>query len=900
MNLSPVPHPLFRLGVALALVLPASLPAQTTSSDDEIVELEAFEIEAIAEGQARAIQQQRDADNIKIILTSDAVGRLPDFSVGEALARMSGVSVQKDRGEPEFITIRGTSPRFNSVALNGDRIPSTADPTENRNDRSVTLNAVPTGLISSIEVTKTLTPDMDGDAIGGAVNLVTRSPLDLDRRLLDIKLEYGRNDLPNGDLYSANFTFGDKFGPDAKFGLLIGASYQFNERAIDEINTNYGDITIFGSNPPVTFRGTRDIDFRYRFIERERQGVNAQLDWEPSKGTRLYVRGFFNEFRDTEERIRIRNRFNTDGRALVGSGADPNIGLVDGYRTIRQDRQGYKDSQTRQIAFGGKHDNGETVLDYALSYAKSRFKVDRVVANWQNRLTDAPNQRDGVADVVFDATDFEFPSINFVNPATNDPARFVIRNGRGDFIDQNDLSAETDLNASLNFQRDVELAGQTVKVKAGYRGRFKETESSPGSLTYERVSGSPTLSLNNFLSDDGPYGIFDDRYSVGNRTDFNALRSAYFDNQALWELDEQGAIFDNVLASYRGAEDINGGYFMGTTDFGPVRVVAGLRYEHTGNDYRAFRIVEDGDDVSVEEVSDSSSYDNFFPGITATWRLREDLLLRAAWTNAIARPNYIDLAPFVESNVDTEDPTLTEISLNLGNPDLKPFESINWDLSLEYYYARTGFVSAGLFYKDISNFEFDLFTEEFTTAPPPELGPIVGAAPNYRITRTRPINGPSATLKGIELAISHKFENLPAPFDKLGVIANATFIDGESELPPDNARVALDLVPDQVEEVFNLQVYWENHRFAARVAWNYNGNYLESLGADVIRDNYVDVAETIDLSFEWKVTKNHKLYFEIKNLTDELTERKYQGFTNKPTLREEAGRVFLAGAKLAF
>lgn len=198
----PFPVPVLRHWLVFTLATSAfaqSTPSATPAKE-EVVEMETFVVESIAEGQARAIQDQRDAPNIKNVVTSDAVGRLPDFSVGEALSRVPGVSVQKDRGEPEFITVRGAAPRLNSVALNGDRIPSVADPTEERNDRSVTLNAVPTALISTIEVAKSVTPDMDADAVGGAVNLTTRSPLDLDRRVLDGKAEWGVNDLNDGEL----------------------------------------------------------------------------------------------------------------------------------------------------------------------------------------------------------------------------------------------------------------------------------------------------------------------------------------------------------------------------------------------------------------------------------------------------------------------------------------------------------------------------------------------------------------------------------------------------------------------------------------------------------------------------------------------------------------------------
>lgn len=892
---------------ALALLLPVaapglraqSAPPAPTPPPGEVVQLETFVVEAIAEGQAKALKDQRDADNTKNVITSDAVGRLPDFSVGEALSRVVGVSVQKDRGEPEFVTIRGAAPRLNSVALNGDRLPSVADPTEERFNRAVTLNAVPTGLISAIEVNKSVTPDMDADAVGGAVNLTTRSPLDVDRRILDAKLEWGRNALNDGDIYSFNFTYGNRFGAKRNFALLLGGTYQSNDRGIDETNINYGDVTLFGVVGALPYRTIQDLEVRYRFLDRERQGVNAQLDWEPSEGNRFYVRGFYNNFKDTEERIRIRHRFNSDGRYLSG-GTNPDVASVDGYRTIRQDRQGYKDTEMRQVGFGGRHERAATTVDYSVSHAQSRFDVVRDVINWENRLTDTPNLRDGVADARFDATDFEFPSITFLNGGPTDLARFQLRNGRGDFTDQDDVSEESDLNGGFNLTRRAQWGERPVTFKAGYRARFKETETTPGVKRYTRNTTAPTLTLNNFLATGTPVTIFDGRYTAGTRTNFAAARGEFYPKPADWTLDAAGNLLNNTLNTFSGEEDIHAAYAMATTDVGALRLVGGVRFERTENTYTAYRRRTGDFALVVDQVTGGDSYDKFFPGLLATYRFNDRLLLRAAWTNTIARPDYKDLSPYTDADIQFDDPTRTDVTLRVGNPALKPFESTNWDASLEWYYARASYVSVGVFLKDITNFEFDQFTDVVTNTPPPETGAIPGAAAAYRIRRTQPVNGPDASLQGVELAWSHKFDSLPAPFNGLGFIANASFIDGESTLPAGNARATLDLLPEQVDEVYNLQLYWENHRFAVRAAWNHNGAYLEELGADAIRDIYVDESESLDLSFEWKFLRGHRFYVEVKNVTDEYIERKYQGVPRKPTLREETGRVFLTGVKLEF
>ncbi len=205
---------------------------QNVALGSDVVVLEEFIIESIVAGQARSINQQRMSDTITNVIASDAIGRLPDATVGEALMRLPGIGVDKDRGEPQDITIRGTLPEWNSITLNGERIPSVGSLTGGRDRRRVRLDAVPADLISEIEVTKAVTPDMDADAIGGNVNLKTKSPTELTERILSGKIQYGYNDFVDSNAYGFNVTYGDRYGPEKKLGLVLGANFNFTNNGV--------------------------------------------------------------------------------------------------------------------------------------------------------------------------------------------------------------------------------------------------------------------------------------------------------------------------------------------------------------------------------------------------------------------------------------------------------------------------------------------------------------------------------------------------------------------------------------------------------------------------------------------------------------------------------------------
>jgi TonB-dependent receptor len=358
---------------------------------------------------------------------------------------------------------------------------------------------------------------------------------------------------------------------------------------------------------------------------------------------------------------------------------------------------------------------------------------------------------------------------------------------------------------------------------------------------------------------------------------FNPLLGTEFFRQNPGRLSLNAASIQNNLAdTYQAEERILGAYAMGTTNFGEVRVVSGVRYEKTSNDYRASQrnTGPTGAFLGFTPVTSSTSFDNFFPSLVGTYRIRPNLLVRAGWTNTISRANYGALVP--KRTINDQADTISE-----GNTGLQALESMNWDLSLEWYLKSAGILSASVFHKEIENFAF---VQTSTIA--------AGEFAGFRLTR--PENGPSGKITGAEFAWTQTFRFLPKPFDGLGVQTNYTIVDGESQVP---GRGTVGFLPGQVDEVYNFQVFYEKAGFSARVAYNVNGKYNESIGATAATDTWFDRMPTWDASVSYRVRKGWVLYLDGRNLTDTDKRRRYEGTRERPIEQEFAGWSIVAGVK---
>ncbi|MCH8012969.1 MAG: TonB-dependent receptor plug domain-containing protein [Candidatus Marinimicrobia bacterium] len=319
---------------------------------DEII------VQGLAQGQAKALSQQKSAVNITNIVSSDQIERFPDPNIAEALQRIPAISIQRDHGEGRYVLIRGTEARLNSTMINGVRIPSPED-----DNRNVSLDVIPSNLMQMVEVSKALTPDMDGDAIGGSVNLVTKNAFDYDGQILNLNLNGGYRNLRGDAGGQAAVTYANQF-MDGKLGFLVSGSYHSADMATDNIELEWDEDEFNGSDETIL----DDMQLRHYNLNRTRIGLTTSLNFKPNDQSSYYLTGLYNNYTDMEDRNRLRFRF--------GKGDYDSPTEVSGARMTRDLKHRKSVSIIQHIAAGGKHLFPKFELDYTLSTSFADEKRD--------------------------------------------------------------------------------------------------------------------------------------------------------------------------------------------------------------------------------------------------------------------------------------------------------------------------------------------------------------------------------------------------------------------------------------------------------------------------------------------------------------------------------------------
>jgi TonB-dependent receptor len=670
--------------------------------------------DGIGDGQASALNQQRTALNITNVVSADQIGSFPDPNAAEAASRIPGVSITRDQGEGRYVLVRGTEARLNAMTINGERIPAPEGDL-----RQVALDAVPADQLQAIEVSKALTPDMDADAIGGAVNLVTRQAVN--RPTLLGSVAGGYNGLQrSAEQWRANATAGRRFS-NGRFGLLVGGTGSSLDRGSENFEAEYDGGAL------------ADFQLRDYVIVRERYGVNLSADTRLSDAHSLTFRGLFNEFKDYEVNNRIRFR-------------PPNSRIEHVLKNRTQNQHIRSVSGSSQHPFGA----GLT-LDTRLAWAESQEdqpnRVDTIFR--QSGIRFSPNVTASSID----------PENIQPNPSANNAASATLNAWQTEEF----VTTDRDVTGAFNLRAPLRTSSSLaafVKVGSKFRDKRKDRDFAAGSASPGATIPFAQLQDGGFDNSrfleffPAGYAPFPGINADASRSLFNSVRGARF------ELNREGD-----AASYDATERVAAGYAMAELFVGDkLMILPGVRYESTRVEYDGFdvRYDADGDYVASLPVSGSDTYGVFMPGLHVRYAMTPESSLRAAYTRTLARPNYYDLVPyqlvFQEDN-----------EIQRGNSSLKPTTSHNLDLMAERYFRSVGMISGGVFYKRLADYIYPFRIRETN------FGDV------YEVTQ--PLNGDSATLWGMELAFQNQFRSLPAPLDGLGVYANYTWTDSSADFP---------------------------------------------------------------------------------------------------------------------
>ncbi|QSE96171.1 TonB-dependent receptor [Fulvivirga lutea] len=825
-------------------------------------------------GQAKALNKQRTNQNITNVVAADQIGRFPDANIGDAVKRIPGITVQNDQGEARNIIIRGLAPELNSVTLNGERIPSAEG-----DNRRVQMDLIPADMIQTIEVSKAVTPDMDADAIGGSVNLVTRSAPEALR--ISGTAASGYNFLSEKPIWTGGLVVGDRI-LNNKLGVIVSGSYNVHDFGSDNVEAAWAE----GDNGAYI----EEFEIREYLVKRVRRSLSAALDYEINPNHKLFLRGMYNHRDDWENRYRLSYRDiaepDENGVVFVESIRRQTKGGIGGGRT---DNARLEDQRVRNVSLGGDHFLGNVKLSWATTYARaSEERPNERYAQYEAQPEVEIDGEDEPQGMLF-IQNLSDPRKPFMQPTNgngfslggNDPS---LVNGSifelDELTEENQLTEETDWNTRLDLQLPI---SDRAFIKFGGKLRMKEKIRDNDYTEYSFLNDEfETLDVTPNADYSDPDYLAGENYQVGIFATEGWLGSLNFNDTQRFEGED---LPDEYLPSnYTATEDIIAAYAMIDQQIGDkLSVLAGMRMERTDIEYTGNELVLDveGDIAGTRSVSDQDSYTNLLPGVHVKYDINDYSVLRFAWTNTIARPNYFQLVPFREVNFEDNE-------LLVGNPELSPTVSMNFDIMAEHYFKSIGLLSAGVFYKDIDDFIYTNQTQDF-------VDPISG---NTFETLFRPENGGNAELYGFELAAQRQLDFLPGVWRGLGIYANYTYNHSSTEGVTNedgDLRNGLDL-PGTADHLFNASLSFENEKLVIRVSLNYSSDYIDEVGGDAFSDRYYDEQLFVDLNGSYAFTPQLRFFFEANNLTNQPL-RYYQGTQDRTMQMEYYNARFNAGLK---
>ena len=809
----------------------------TITLDVTAIELDALIVTGQI-GQAEAYSRQRNAPSLRNIVSSDQIERFPDSQVPDALRRIPGVSAMPDRGETGFVYIRGLSPDFTTVTVDGARLPST-----DRTGRGTELSSIPAAMLESVEVIKAITPDMDADAIGGSINLTARQPT---RAFFDGRLEGGTHSLAGNQTWRGGLNYGNRWGA---LSLAVGGDFASQYRQTE--NLQYYWTEFEGQSVPERLR------IQQYPIERTRYSFNSTANYLLSDESRLFVRGIFTRYDTREERHRVTYRHGSMNSPSTSTGG----------RTERQGREYLWERTIWDLTVGGEHRLGDGGL--RMDYNASTSRGDRVEP-YRNYYE---FRQSGVA-FEMEAPDRFRPQVQILNGKDpDDLSDFGLRYYEQRFDDATDQ----DLGAQLNFELPLETGFGTTTLRFGGKVARKEKERDYDRIRFSDIAQA--VSMGDIGGRDAPRGVTPADYNLGRIVDWTSGREFWERNQGLFSDDINRTADESETEDHRTVEGVTSAFAMATIDRGPMQFVLGARYEHTSSDFVGKRLLFDGDGnfQSVEEVEQSTTYGDFFPALHMRYRLSDATNLRAAVTRTIARPNFLDAVPNEYIRFDDE-------VIRRGNPGLRPARSLNFDLMAEHYFESVGMVSAGFFAKRIDDFNFR-FRERLSG----------GEFDGFELVQPR--NAASANVFGLELAMHQRLDFLPGALGGLGVYANYTYSASSTDFGAELDRDTN--LPDQVPHVANVALSYESSGFSGLLSLNHQSDYIQRLGSTPDEDRIGYRRSQIDLSASQQITGNTRLILNLNNLTNERYMR-YFGSTAFPDEDEYEGRWGSLGLRFNF
>ncbi|PQJ53347.1 TonB-dependent receptor [Psychrosphaera saromensis] len=802
-------------------------------------------------GQAGALNRQKNANRLISVVSADSIGQLPDQNAAEALQRLPGLSIQRDQGEGRFVTIRGIDPNLNNVTINGLNVPS-----PEAGVRSVAMDVIPSELISSLEVSKTVTPDMDANAVGGSIEVKSLSAFDREGKSYSVTAQTSYNELVEevspklSGSYSDIFTLNNGY----ELGIAGAVSWRKREFGSENVETDGGwseiEVEDAATGDDVEIFGAEEIEQRLYRIERERVGVALNLDLYTSVTDSYYVRSFFSQFSDDE--YRIRNEYKLDKGEIDLTSYSETSAQYSNAEMDRDTKDRYETQEITSIVAGGENKIDSWLLEYQLGYSKStEEEPDRLDVSFNGEDLDLGYLSSG-----------EVPELT-QSANAHDLSNFAL----DEIVAENNLAEDEETSFRVDITKSFIWNNNSGEFKFGGKYSTREKTNSVLSNIYDGGFDDLTAEDFNGGSVDFSLGSFGDGLSR------EGIQQFVSDNKDNFERNDLESEIETKGNSYNSSEDVFAAYAMVTLDIDKWQVITGLRYEGSEFATKGNQVellvdeINDDESVAIDSWEVSKDYDYFLPSLNVRYAASKKLIARFAYTQTIARPTFDDSAAFqvIETEMTDDDGEIEiERKAEVGNPDLDPYESQNLDFSVHYYPGYIGVISAGVFYKDIDN--YIIYSEVQENGEWDGFEEVI-----------QPVNGGTAELTGLELAWNKTFDS------GLLLGANGTFVDASSGLP------------NQSDTIANLMLGFENNTFSTRLSASYKSNVyqFDENDAGVFEDDHAQ----LDFSSKYHFSDSIQFYFNASNLTDEPMYL-YHGVKQFNYQYEQYGRTFEFGIKI--
>ncbi|KEZ97069.1 TonB-dependent receptor [Xanthomonas vasicola pv. vasculorum NCPPB 895] len=880
---------LYCSGSAMAAGQEQQAPTTAASSTTELDTITVTGYRASLE-KSQAVK--RSANSIVDAISAEDIGKFPDTNAAESLAHIPGISVDRQFGEGEKVSINGTDPALNRVLLNGQTIASGdwgGNPTDT-SGRTFNYTLLSPEIIGLMEVYKTPEARIDEGSIGGTVIVHTRKPLDLPKNTIRGSVGYNYNDRSEEGNPRGSALWSWK-NDDETFGALISATHDKQDLARAGIEY-FGYTTGAGIPPTATITGDGSdvatarvpagISSAFFQQTRERSGLQGALQWKPDEQnefnlTGVYIKGKYNNFsqaryvcpgcNDDLEKVTRANVENgvvtsatVSDNTQGGVNDQPYAQMDTNYRestvttkslNLRHDWSGEKWVFTTQVgdtqATGGK--NPEYLMKFLMADGGYNYAFDgsHTAVNYDNG----------------GASNWALTG----NPAGLAPGAQTIPGTSLSPMQAGGIYYQKSKDQEKYFQWDAarDLTwGPFNKLQFGYK---YINHDNGVDARGNRINTTDPISLTQFNPGTTQSSLYDGLGASGDLT--------------TWPTADLGAVRRYLLSQPQGPYSIDHGasfdvkeitqnvYTQLNFESGQWRGNVGVRLLDTTDKSEYWQSADNGDNFS--RVAQTHEYRKALPSFNIAYDVTDDAVLRFSAAKVLARPRYADLAG--SFTVNSGNGNLTASG---GNPDLKPYESTNYDLAAEWYFAPSSMLSGEVFYRDISSYIVSTTVTQQLNPAPPALPGI------YQVTT--PTNASDAKVKGASINYQQTFGL------GFGLQANYTFAKSD-------ASSGLNL-PYLSRDTYNVIPYWEHGDWTVRVNYSYRSKYFTQIGR-LGSEDFADSYKQLDLTASYQITDYMGLTFGATNLLDS-TYRLYSGTRDTPTAFYKNGRGYQAQLNFKF